>query len=179
MGNVHNALSETLDPSEPIPGSAEVAAIPLIEACIAETLRLFPAVPGGLQRISPEKEDTVIQGIDGNAYVIPPNTHVHTCIWAMNRARWSGPSPESFSPQRFLHKLVDRTVASSTFGMGIYSCVGRNLALKEMRVVVGSLVRAFNFQFAEGFDPEKFLASYRDYAALNVADPLLVLVKKR
>jgi cytochrome P450 len=46
--------------------------------------------------------------------------------------------------------------------LGPGNCVGRALALHEMRTILASLVRHFNMRFALGFSPVDWEAQLRD-----------------
>lgn len=58
---------------------AEVEKLPLLNATIEETLRLYGAAPGGLPRIVPKGGST----LDG--YYIPAGVTVTTQAWSMHR----------------------------------------------------------------------------------------------
>jgi cytochrome P450 len=61
-----------------------------------------------------------------------------------------------YIPFRTIHWL---TVTLST---GPGNCVGKNLALTEMRSVLSSLVRRFNINFAPGYEPKDWEKTLRD-----------------
>jgi hypothetical protein len=42
------------------------------------------------------------------------------------------------------------------FSYGPYSCIGRNLARQEVRLLVASVIHRFDFQLAADFDPQAF-----------------------
>lgn len=82
---------------------------------------------------------------DAEGYLIWPNTFI------MNRDPAIFPSPEEFLPHRF---LPDRPasfpeVSSNSmrgFEKGPRSCIGQELALVEMRVILVLLIRRFDFK---------------------------------
>lgn len=57
---------------------------------------------------------------------------------------------------------------------GPYSCIGKQLALMELRYVVANIVHRYNFALAEGEDPAKFLKDMTD--GFTLACPPLNLV---
>jgi cytochrome P450 len=57
------------------------------------------------------------------------------------------------------------------------NCVGRSLALHEMRTVLAALVRRFDFQFAPGFQPEAWTAQLKDFYILTRGHLPVVLSK--
>ena len=54
--------------------------------------------------------------------------------------------------------------------MGTYSCVGKQLALMELRLVLASLVMRFDVTFASGEDGRALLEDTKDYFTLGLAD---------
>ena len=64
------------------------------------------------------------------------------------------------------------------FGVGAYSCVGKQLALMELRTVIAKLLLEFDVQFAEGEDGSDLLEKTKDYFVLGVAD-LRVVFRER
>jgi cytochrome P450 len=61
--------------------------------------------------------------------------------------------PEAFIPERWLGEdsafARDRHDAMHTFGVGPLSCVGRTLAMAELRLILASLVWRFNLHQAD------------------------------
>jgi cytochrome P450 len=61
---------------------------------------------------------------------------------------------------------------------GAANCVGRALALHEIRVVVAALVRRYDIRFAPGFQPSDWTDHLTDQFAL-VRTKLPVVLSKR
>jgi cytochrome P450 len=131
---------------------------PLINATLNETLRLWPPVPSGLQRTTP------VPIILPNDVVIPANTVISTHCYSMHRDPRSFYEPDEFIPDRWIQDL-DSTPhnpkAFSPFGYGVTSCIGKNLAFMEMRIVLAQFLRNFDFSI-DPQDAERFRASIRD-----------------
>ncbi|KAJ7625445.1 cytochrome P450 [Mycena rosella] len=147
-----------------------------LNACINETLRLFPAVLSGSARAPL---------IGGGGHTIGPHfvpegtgTAVHS--YTLQRdPRYFSPSPDSFLPERWLSDSERRTLKPSTFNstdeiihdlsafipfsFGPANCVGKNLALQEMRMVICTLMGKFDMRFAEGFDVRSWEDNLCDY----------------
>ena len=49
------------------------------------------------------------------------------------------------------------------FSLGPMNCVGKALALQEMRTVVCALLQRFRVRARAGWDPASFEREYRDY----------------
>ncbi|KJZ74404.1 hypothetical protein HIM_06214 [Hirsutella minnesotensis 3608] len=112
-----------------------------MEACLHEALRLYPPVPVGLPRVTP----------DGGAVIagepIPPNTTVSVPHWVTYRSEYNFSQPDRFLPTRFLDSksfAQDDRTALQPFGVGHRACVGRNLAFAEVKVVLTKLLFTFD-----------------------------------
>jgi cytochrome P450 len=94
---------------------------PLLNACLKETLRLWPPVPSGLQR-------TTLQPMTlPSGRVVPPNTVLSTHTFTLHRDSRNFTRPERFMPDRWLKEPkkgeVHNVKAFSPFGYGTTSCI--------------------------------------------------------
>lgn len=127
---------------------------PYLEACIKETMRLFP-VAGTLNFRENHAKDLVLDG-----YVVPKKTPVVVWSWLVHRdkATW-GEDADSFRPERFLeHKhLASPAVYAGApgpsgeglgfipFASGPRICMGMNSGLQTIKMSAALLLRRFNF----------------------------------
>jgi cytochrome P450 len=116
--------------------------LPYLNAFIKESLRLSYGVAGGLLRLSPNKEVT-LAGLK-----IPPQTSIVTSIHTHHHTASLFPNPDAFNPSRWLPgspgkegENLDRNMV--VFGTGSRMCLGKELALLEIYVVVSTLIMAF------------------------------------
>ncbi|RLN93619.1 hypothetical protein BBJ28_00017397 [Nothophytophthora sp. Chile5] len=116
--------------------------LPYLEATIRELLRLLPPVPFTPKRCI---RDTVFP--DGT--FVPAGTDVGLAYLTTARLTsvW-GPDAASFVPERFLDpetgKLLEKLPTKLTaFNPGPRVCVGRNLAMLELKTVVACLLGRF------------------------------------
>lgn len=132
---------------------------PLINACLNEALRLWPPVPSGLDRHTP------VPLVMPKGIVIPANTVVSTHCFSMHRDPRNFYEPSEFIPDRWINGPVEskphNIKAFSPFGYGVTSCVGKNLAFMEMRVVLAMFIRRFDFTMKLE-DAVRFSGSIRD-----------------
>ncbi len=64
------------------------------------------------------------------------------------------------------------------FSHGPMNCVGKTLAMQEMRMVVCALLQRFRIRASESFDSGKFERDYRDYfTAPRLEVPVLLEVR--
>ncbi|EKM49543.1 uncharacterized protein PHACADRAFT_153972 [Phanerochaete carnosa HHB-10118-sp] len=153
-----------------------------LEGVIMEGLRLFPAVPSGSQR-APEP------GTRGKAigpYYIPEGTQARVSWLCVHRDSRNFSYPEKFWPDRWLiaegqqthtEKIVHDPNAWVPFSFGPANCVGKKLAMQEMRLVICHLMQRLNFRFADDYDPAHYERDLVD--RFNIAVPRLPVVVER
>ncbi|KAG0147082.1 hypothetical protein CROQUDRAFT_656550 [Cronartium quercuum f. sp. fusiforme G11] len=172
MRRLQSALEEATDLSGP-----SLARIPYLDACLKEAMRLQPPSPANLQRVCPP-EGAVIDG-----KMIPGGTKVRFSNWAMQRDARYFEAPEVFWPERWLNNpspaQPHNPRALFAFMIGPGTCVAKNLAWMEMRLVVAHLLQKYDFQFAPGFDHEAFEKSWTDAYLILIEEPFLVQLKPR
>ena len=111
---------------------------------------------------------------------VPEDTAVCIPPYILHRdARYFSPYPDTFIPERWLDENDSRyktnTTAFLPFSAGAASCVGKNLALLELRMVVAALVQKFDIKFAEGYDPRKWHEELQDFMVAKVGKLPVVL----
>lgn len=107
--------------------------VPLLQAVIQETLRLWPpAEVAGSRRPA---EDTELSG-----RLCPAGTVLTPAIYLAHHRAEYFPDPYRFRPERFLGK---RTVPEGyfPFGGGTRYCLGRQLGQLEIRMITSALLR--------------------------------------
>ncbi|KNZ74707.1 Cytochrome P450 4F12 [Termitomyces sp. J132] len=137
----------------------DVMALPILDAIIKETLRLYPPVP--FVRRTAVKEKTIpYSDADGDLHpstvTIPVGTTVFVGIAGSNRLEsvW-GPDAKEWRPERWLTEAVP-TSNSQVRLPGIYSgimsflgggrsCVGYKFAQVEMKILLSVLLTSFEF----------------------------------
>ncbi|KAH8811348.1 cytochrome P450 monooxygenase-like protein [Xylogone sp. PMI_703] len=116
----------------------------LLNAVINETLRLHPPVPSGTLRVTPP------EGIQVGSTFIPGGITVVSPTYTVGRLESCYEFPDEFIPERWSSKpeLVKNKTGFAPFSLGSFSCVGKHLALMELRIVVALLVINFDIDFA-------------------------------
>ena len=151
-------LQAELDAAKaPVPLPWAVAqTLPYLDACVKEGVRLMPGISLPLERVVGPEGLTLPAG----GPFLPEGTVVGINPWVVNRDNAVfGADGGDFRPERWLraegeseaeHEArVSRMRASDlTFGAGKRMCAGRNLALVECFKIAGSLVRAFDIEWA-------------------------------
>ena len=172
--------------------------LPYLGAVISEGLRLCNPLPVGLPRLVPPEGDTVCgQWLPGkvSSSLVPslqlslltPAFIVQTHVSVQPKTIHNSPKrfhrPESFVPERWLSRpscptdrASDQLSAVLPFGLGPRRCMGRTLAMFEMRLILARLLWAFDIEAVPG--------SVLDWRTLrlfsNVAlQPFMVRLKDR
>ncbi|GKT44317.1 putative sterigmatocystin biosynthesis P450 monooxygenase STCB [Colletotrichum spaethianum] len=112
--------------------------LPLLNAVIEETLRLYGGVPSNLPRVVPPK------GATFGGYHIPGGLEVETQAYTLHRIPDVYSSPLQFDEQRWLDPEKTTPQQKSTFcpfGAGTRICLGVHLARMEMRMAAAALFR--------------------------------------
>ncbi|PHH68650.1 hypothetical protein CDD82_375 [Ophiocordyceps australis] len=132
--------------------------LPFLNALINETLRLHPAVPTGGYRDSPPQGCTIAgRFIPGNTTIVAPRYSIfrsETCYHDANE----------FVPERWTSRpeLVKDSRSFLPFAQGRYTCLGKALALSELRVVTALLVSKYHIRFPQGEAGESVERDLRD-----------------
>ncbi|KAI5861520.1 isotrichodermin C-15 hydroxylase [Durotheca rogersii] len=124
-----------------------VSRLPYLVACLDEAMRLFPQTGSPSLRLT--DRDTIIAGVH-----VPKNTVVGVWPWAMYRTPTLWTEPNEFRPERFTGDpkyANDVREAFKPFFTGSRDCIGQNLALIEMRLILARMV--FNFNMKRSNDP--------------------------
>ena len=84
--------------------------------------------------------------------------------------------PNDFIPERWTTQpeLVLNKNAFFPFSMGKFACIGKQLALNELRTVICKMVLEFDVEFAPGEDGTKLLNESRDVFTMSNAELKLV-----
>ncbi|KAL5379312.1 hypothetical protein DPSP01_008584 [Paraphaeosphaeria sporulosa] len=121
-----------------------------LDAVLNESLRLCYAIPGGLPRIVPEKGDTYAGHFvpGGTSISIRPHVLIHSekyfkNAWTFAPERWL---PNEKRPEEFAN---DNLSASQPFSVGPTGCIGKPLALAEMKVMLAKLLWNFRLSMVE------------------------------
>ncbi|KAI8661121.1 hypothetical protein NCS55_00981300 [Fusarium keratoplasticum] len=135
-------------------------ALPYLEACAREAMRMHPGVCMLLERYVPE---TGLKLPDGS--FVPPDTAVgiNPYVAGRNKGIW-GEDADTYRPERWLQdegetdaaykeRLRLYNAADLTFGGGSRVCIGRNLAQLELYKIVATLIRKYEISLVDPDQP--------------------------
>ncbi|KAL4934942.1 hypothetical protein BDV06DRAFT_217788 [Aspergillus oleicola] len=148
--------------------------LPNLNAVINETLRLHPPVLSGVQRKTPPG------GMQLGETFIPEDTIIQIPFYTMFRDKRCFQHPNSFIPERWTDQpelIIDASVFVP-FNKGTYSCVGKQLALMELRWVLTMVFTQYDIEFAPEHDSKAYLDGTMD-GFTAVCAPLYVRLSRR
>ncbi|GFP99697.1 cytochrome p450 734a1 [Phtheirospermum japonicum] len=124
------------------PTKDDLAKLKMLGMILNESLRLYPPVVATIRQA---KSDVQLGGIHipGGTKLIIPILAVHH-----NPGLWHHDADE-FNPVRFASG--EHQVAFMPFGLGARRCVGQNLAILQVKLVVAMILRRFTFELAPSY----------------------------
>ncbi|KAI8865567.1 cytochrome P450 [Ramicandelaber brevisporus] len=136
------------DPSERISYRDAKSKLPYLDAVITEAMRVRSIVGGLLPRVVP-KGGRIMHG-----YNVPEGTVVGTSPHVMHTYSQLWKEPFKFWPERFIVGVSGATAEDvarrrqnvTPFGIGVRSCIGRQLAIVEYTVGIATLIQQFEIR---------------------------------
>ncbi|OCK75773.1 putative cytochrome P450 [Lepidopterella palustris CBS 459.81] len=124
--------------------------------------------------------DHLNAGINVGDRYIPGGMHVWCPQYVLGRYESVYEQAVEFIPERWYARpeMIKEKAAYAPFSTGAYGCIGRPLALMQLRTVIASLVIKFDVEFAPGDDGSSFISNTKDQFTLCLAD-LNLLFKSR
>ncbi|TVY33076.1 Cyrochrome P450 monooxygenase, partial [Lachnellula subtilissima] len=119
--------------------------LPYLDAVIKEGLRCFPVIPMSQPRYVPSG------GRDVAGYFVPGGTIVSCQAWSVHRLNEHVyPRGTEFLPERWLEPTasLDMNKLFFAFGAGGRGCIGRHLAMAEMRYLLKGVYSRFKTSIA-------------------------------
>ncbi|CAG2111904.1 unnamed protein product, partial [Medioppia subpectinata] len=149
-----------------------LAKLPLLDAILSETLRLYPPVIRLERKAQTDYKlgDTGIQLYAGQDIEIP--------VYAIHHSEDFYPNAHKFDPDRFMpenrHKIIPYTYLP--FGAGPRNCIGMRFALMEAKLGLAQIVRRYRFfRSSQTAVPLQF----RPISRLLAAKEVVVGIEKR
>lgn len=125
----------------------KVDQVPILNACLMETLRMHAAIPGNQPRMTPPSASL------GAFSDLPAGIRVQSQAWSLHRNPDVFPEPDTWRPSRWLEadeaQLREMGKWFWAFGSGGRMCVGSNLAMLEMKNVMVSIWAQFSTEVVD------------------------------
>lgn len=150
-------IMEVMPDRDVVPPVKVLEELSWLHAIVKETLRLSALFTSRFPLLTPEK-------LHFNDWIIPPKTPVSMTARSVLHDPSIFPSPETFSPERWLqcgsrHRNLDRYFVP--FGKGTRMCPGMDLAYAEIYLALTMIVRRFEFELFDTV-PERDIKIVRD-----------------
>lgn len=87
-----------------------------------------------------------------------------------------------FIPERWTvekAEMVKDKRAYAPFSLGTYGCVGKNLAMMELRMAIARIALSFDIAFAEGETGRKLDEETKDTFTLTIPSMFVTLTERR
>ncbi|KAL0087726.1 cytochrome P450 CYP5313 [Phycomyces blakesleeanus] len=129
-----------LEEGKKFPCQSQLKDLPYLNAVINETMRLNSIVSNGIDRIA--TRDIFMKG----DVLVPEGTTVRCSPWIAQTHPDYWPEPLSFNPDRWLPGTDSKPnmEAYFPFSTGSRNCIGKTLAINEMRLVISALIKNFD-----------------------------------
>ncbi|VDM54593.1 unnamed protein product [Angiostrongylus costaricensis] len=130
---VQREVDEVLGETDRAPTYEDLGALKYLEACIKETLRLYPSVPLIARQVV---EDVKIKN-----HLLPAGTGIVVIPSMVHRDPTYWDDPEVFRPERFISGELKHPYAYIPFSAGSRNCIGQRFALMEEKCILALIMR--------------------------------------
>lgn len=122
----------------------KLAKIPYLTAVYRETMRKYPAVVFIPVHVN---KDTPVDGT-----IVPAGAEIWCNLRGLQMNPRVFPDPDKFDPTRWLENSFNdqHTFPELSFTLGQHSCLGKNLAILELRTVIACTVNEFKCTLKPG-----------------------------
>jgi len=134
-----------------VPYYEQVKDLPYVQYVINETMRIHSTSSLGLPRLVPDAtpENPNPKPVEILGYSFPPGTVLSVPAYTIHHSKeiW-GPDADEFVPERWEEGRLTQKQKDSfiPFSYGPRACVGRNVAEMELKCIVATVFRNFEFR---------------------------------
>ena len=157
MRKLQAELDRELEHAEEVPLASDVQELPYLQAVLSESLRYHSTSAIGLPRVIPAGGATVC----GEHF--PAGTILSVPAYTLHRTKSVfGDDAEEYNPDRWLAPNAKRDFEKAfiPFSVGPRACVGRNVAMMELSILIAAIFRRYDIVLAE---PEKELETFEGF----------------
>ncbi|XP_047545256.1 cytochrome P450 4C1-like [Vanessa atalanta] len=159
--------AQILNSPDSKPTMNDLSQMKYLEACIKETLRLYPPV----HFISRQSD----QPVQFTKYKCPPGTNYVIVIYELHRRSDQYEEPLEFRPERFLKPPTWHPFSYIPFSAGPRNCIGQKFAMLEMKMAILAVLREYRLLPVTKPDD---IVIYMDMI-LRSTEPIYVKFEKR
>lgn len=161
---LREAFGDPGDLDSPVSDFEAVDKLQYLEALMQENLRVHAAIPGAEPRITDKNYDVVI---NSKTVTLPPGIGISCQPYSMQRVESVFPEPDAWVPERWLpsgiedpaefkRRLQQMQRQMLAFGKGIRMCLGMQIALIDMKLVLANLYWRYSLSICTDWcEPEK------------------------
>ena len=167
-----------------LPCTKDIDSLPFLHALIMEALRLHAPIPGMQPRITPSVPGGVSLGRPGTKHHytgLPGNIRVSAMAYTLHKIPEVFPDPDLFNPDRWLtsseEQLTEMNRHFWAFGSGGRMCIGRHLAMQEIKLIVAAIFTSYRMEIAPGGDVD--IEEVDAYTIRPKSGKLVVRLKRR
>ncbi|ONK64984.1 uncharacterized protein A4U43_C07F32200 [Asparagus officinalis] len=152
--------------------AAEIEALVYLQAVVCETLRLYPSLP--FNHKVAKRDDILPSG-----HKVQAGTKIIFSMYSMGRREeiW-GKDCLEFKPERWITEKGTLRLEPSykfiAFHSGARSCLGKNMAITQIKLIAAAVIYNFNVQVVEGHAVDPKIA-----IIIQVNNGLQVKLKRR
>ncbi|KAI0204329.1 cytochrome P450 monooxygenase [Astrocystis sublimbata] len=142
---LREALAPYVDPfSTDLLMDDQIMDVDLLNGVVQEALRMYPPSPSHPTRVTPPEGTTI-----GGQFV-PGGTQLIVPQYVIGRDERVFAQADEFIPERWYSRpeLIKIKNATAPFSLGPMNCVGKQLAMANVRVTLAMLVMRYDFKFA-------------------------------
>lgn len=144
-------IRSTFLQEDDIRSGLQLASCTYLRACLDETLRMSPAIPGTLWREEMSGPTAPSKPLVIDGHTIPKGVCVGVNTYCILHNEEYFPDPFTFKPERWLEVSgsgqADRE-AFAPFSLGARGCPGKSLAYLETSLVMAKTLWHFDFELA-------------------------------
>lgn len=148
LQRVHSEIHTAFQALEDIRIGPKLEGCNYLTACIQESLRICPPTGSLLPR------EVLPGGITIDGEYFPAGVDIGVPHFALHHNEGYFPEPFRYHPERWIDcdqaTAIAQSDAFAAFGVGRTSCIGKNLAYQEIRLVLGRLIWLYDMRLANG-----------------------------
>lgn len=122
--------------------------LPFLDGVIRETMRMYPMIPGPLERYL--GRDVTMDGSQ-----VPSGVIASTSAYNQGRLRRVFPDPDAWKPERWIDATDEMRLNWIPFGHGSRACPGSNLAITELKYMIGKIFRKYQAVLPIGHEDDE------------------------
>ncbi|KAJ9609570.1 hypothetical protein H2200_005897 [Cladophialophora chaetospira] len=135
-----------------VPAFTDLVNLPILDAVVQEALRLHPAAPASLPRETP-RGGRLLNGVH-----VPEGTVVSMQCYTTQRDPKVFRNPDVFDPSRWFEPQSDlMKELFMPFSKGTRACLGKSLALMELKLITATLLKDFTVSLAPSCTKESMV----------------------